>query len=224
MAAFVALCVWSTLPAAVAAVGSKDTTVEVDVLPALAVAPSYATGNTTLSLPTVSLPGQDRQVSTRGWRLSSTWTGGYGVTLRSTTDPALKGANAVDGSGASGDSFQDFRTSGCPCPWVVSGFDRGVFGYSASVNSSVGTAGDAAQWGTSSARRWRGLSRSEYPVFDTGGIGTFDLELHFRSQVPTSATQSAGSYRANLIVGIRPLISTGNRQLAKQQEAASASS
>jgi hypothetical protein len=205
---------WLSVPVAVGAVSSRDTLVEVDVLPALAVAPGYRTGKTSVALPVQTLPGEDKTASSDGWNVSSTWYGGYGVTIRSATSPALKGANAVDGAGASGDSFSDFTTSGCPCPWSAAGFDRGVFGYSASVGTKSGVAGEAAKWGSSSAKRWRGLTRTEYGIVDSGGIGEFDVELHFRTQIPETATQSAGSYRANIIVGIRPLITTGNRLTA----------
>lgn len=211
LVALVAPILWMCVPVAAGSVTSRDTLVEVDVLPAIAVAPGYRTGKTSVALPVQALPGEDKTASSDGWSVSSTWYGGYGVTIRSATSPALKGANAVDGSGASGDSFADFTTTNCPCPWTASGFDRGVFGYSASVGTTSGVAGEASKWGSSSAKQWRGLTRTEYGIVDSGGIGEFDLELHFRTQIPSTATQSAGSYRANVIVGIRPLITTGNR-------------
>jgi hypothetical protein len=173
---------------------------------ATSVTPGWTTGDASVRLPNISLPGEARDITSAGWGMSTNYANGYEVRIRATTDPAMRGANSVDGKGARA-SFADYTTSGCPCPWKVDTFNQGVFGYSVSVDSSTGsTVLDADKWGTDRARKWRGFTRSSYRAYSTaGGTGQYTMSVHLRSEVPDGATQLAGSYRASMVVSAHPL-------------------
>lgn len=209
VAVLLAAIAWTAAPLATGAIApvTSDTRIELTVPVATSVTPGWATGDANVRLPNLTVPGEPRDVTSAGWRMSTNWTKGYEVRIRSTTDPALRGSNSVDGSGARS-SFADFTTtSACPCPWTGKGFERGVFGYSVSVASSTGAPVlDADKWGTSKARKWRGLSRSSYRAYSTaGGTGEYAMAIHFRSMIPDGATQLEGSYRAGVVVSAHPL-------------------
>lgn len=208
LALVVAAVGWTAAPLATGALApvSSDARIELTVPVATSVTPGWTSGDTDVRLPNLTIPGQSRDVTSPGWRMSTNWTNGYEVRIRSTTDPALRGSNSVDGNGARS-SFADFTTGACPCPWTGRGFDRGVFGYSVSVAStSGGSVLDAAKWGTNGARKWRGFDRSSYRAYATaGGSGQYTMSIHLRSMIPDGATQLEGSYRAGLVVSAHPL-------------------
>ncbi len=207
-AVVVAVAAWTTAPLATGAIApaSSDTRIELEVPITTSMTPSWTTGATGVRLPNLSRPGEPRDVTSSGWRISTNWANGYEVRIRSTTDPALRGTNAIDGSGARS-SFADFSTSGCPCPWTGEEFKQGVFGYSVSVSSSTGsTVLDANKWGTSSDRKWRGFSRTSYRAYSTaGGTGLYTMDVHLRSMIPDGTTQVEGSYRSGIVVSAHPL-------------------
>lgn len=199
---------WAALPLADGVSASKDTRVQVTVDNAITIAPPPptsplpTTGNgASVRLPDLIAAGQTADVTSNGWTLGSNWDAGYEVFIRATSNPALRGQAAVDGDG-SRDSFQNFTAGACPCRWTTTGFTKGVFGYSASVGASAGSPTDTAQWGTSSNRKYRGLTTQDYRLYASGGRGTFDLSLLFRSQIPPGLTQAAGSYRATATLSV----------------------
>lgn len=202
---FVGIVLWHVAPEAQGTDASSSARVDLGVDTVLAVAPTLTKGDRTVRLSDITLPGQQRNASSDGWQIATNYPSGYEVKIRSTTDPALSGRNAVDGDGAR-ESFQDFRTSGCPCTWSTSGFSRGVFGYSADVSTASGSAAlDTSKWGSSGSRKWRGFDDSAYSIFETpGGDGTYALSLHFRTALPDGTTQPAGSYRANVVLSVAP--------------------
>ncbi len=208
LAVLAAVAAWTMAPLAGGAIPSKqsDTRIEVDVPVATSVTPGWTTGNANVRLGNISLPGEQRDVTSTGWKMSTNWTKGYEVRIRATSSPAMRGANSVDGQGARS-SFADYTTSGCPCPWKVDSFKQGVFGYSVSVASKTGsTVLDADKWGRPQARKWRGFSRSFYRAYSTeGGTGEYTMSVHLRSQIPENGTQLAGSYRASMVVSAHPL-------------------
>lgn len=206
----VAVTTWTMAPLATGAIGSdsSDTTIQVEVPITTSVTPGWQAGTARLRLPNISIPGKVHDVTSRGWRLSTNWVNGYEVRIRATSDPALRGTNAVDGDAARA-SFQDFHTKReCPCPWAGTGFDQGVYGYSVSVRSSSGeAASDASKWGDARARRWRGFSRTPYRAYATsGGTGEYSMSIHLRSMIPQGASQPQGSYRSGLVVSAHPLL------------------
>jgi hypothetical protein len=137
--------------------------------------------------------------------MSTNWANGYEVRIRATTDPALRGANAVDGTGARS-TFEDYKTTNCPCGWSGSGYAKGIFGYSVSVDSAGPTALDTSKWGSDSARKWRGFTTNSYRAYSTaGGTGEYTMDIHFRSMIPEGGTQLEGSYRAGIVVSAHPL-------------------
>jgi hypothetical protein len=186
---------------------TSDTRIELTVPTSTSVVPGWQSGDTAVRLPDLSFPGEPRDATSSGWRMTTNWVNGYEVRMRSTTSPALRGRNAIDGEG-NRSSFADFRTTGCPCPWDVSSFDRGVFGYAVSVRTRSGAAATGvAAWGTSSQRRWRGFSRSGHRAYATpGGAGLYDMSLHLRAMIPDGAVQEAGSYRAGIVISVHPLV------------------
>jgi hypothetical protein len=201
-------CLWTMAPLATGALApqTSDTKIAVTVPVSTSVTPGWITGDADVRIPNLSIPGEPRDVTSAGWRMSTNWANGYEVRIRSTTDPALRGNNAVDGQGARS-SFADFTTRNCPCEWSGEGFDRGVFGYSVSVSASNGAAAlDAGKWGTNRSRRWRGLDRTAYRAYSTaGGTAQYTMSIHLRSMIPDGATQLEGSYRAGLVVSAHPL-------------------
>ncbi len=203
-----AIATWLAAPLATGAIPdvSSDTTIQVTVPIATSVTPGWTSGDTSVRLPNASVPGEPSDVTSPGWKLSTNWAKGYEVRIRATTDPALRGANSVDGAGARS-SFADFTTGGCPCTWTGSGFTRGVFGYSVSVAATNGAPVlDADKWGTSGSRKWRGFSRSSYRAYSTaGGEAQYTMSIHLRSMIPVGQTQLAGSYRAVMVVSAHPL-------------------
>lgn len=209
LAILAAAIAWTAAPLATGAIApvTSDTRIELTVPVATSVTPGWASGDDNVRLPNLTIPGEPRDVKSTGWSMSTTWTNGYEVRIRSTSNPALRGSNSVDGNGARS-SFADFTTgTDCPCPWSGKGFERGVFGYSVSVASSTGAPVlDADKWGTNRARKWRGFSRSSYRAYSTaGGTGQYTMSIHLRSMIPDGATQLAGSYRAGLVVSAHPL-------------------
>lgn len=208
VAALVAVAAWTMAPLATGAIPSvqSDTVIQVTVPTTTAVTPGWTTGDPDVRLPNISFPGEPRDVTSPGWKMATNWVNGYEVRIRSTTDPALRGSNSVDGQGARS-SFADFTTADCPCAWSGKGFDRGVFGYSVSVSASNGAqVNDTGKWGTDSNRRWRGLSRNSYRAYSTiGGTSEYTMAIHFRSMIPDGATQLEGSYRAGVVVSAHPL-------------------
>ena len=208
IAVLAAIAIWLAAPMATGAIPdvASDTRIELTVPVATSVTPGWVTGDNAVRLPNASVPGEPSDVTSAGWKMSTNWVKGYEVRIRATTDPALRGSNSVDGSGARS-SFADFTTGGCPCPWTGSGFSRGVFGYSVSVTASNGAAVlDADKWGTSSNRKWRGFSRESYRAYSTaGGEAQYTMSIHLRSMIPEGQTQLAGSYRAGMVVSAHPL-------------------
>lgn len=212
----VALCAVGGWIAAPMAAGAGETTsanalIDLKVPVTTAVLPGWQPGNTSVTMPSLSIPGEAKDAQSAGWVMSTNWENGYEVRIRSTTSPAMRGANAVDGRGAS-DSMQDFSTStACPCPWSGSGYSKAVFGYSASVVASSGPpAQDTSQWGNTTNRRWRGLDDASYRLYSTpGGEGQYRMTLYFRSMIPDGATQSTGSYRTTAIVSVHPIFASG---------------
>lgn len=208
LVAVAAVCAWSMVPFASGALAPQDsdTTIAVDVPVSVSVTPGWVTGDSEVRLPNLSLPGDPNDVTSAGWRMSTNYVNGYEVRIRATTDPALRGNNAVDGAGAQS-SFADFTTGNCPCPWTGSGFDRGVFGYSVSVTATKGAQVlDVAKWGTDRARKWRGFDRAAYRAYSTaGGTAQYTMSIHLRSMIPDGATQLEGSYRAGMVVSAHPL-------------------
>lgn len=204
----VAVVAWTTAPLATGAIApvQSDLRIELEVPIATSVTPGWTSGDRDVSLPDLSIPGEARDVTSAGWKMSTNWVNGYEVRIRATTDPALRGANSVDGQGARS-SFADFTTKDCPCTWSTKGFERGVFGYSASVTSTTGaTVLDADKWGSSANRKWRGFTRNSYPVYSTaGGTGQYAMSIHLRSMIPDGETQLEGSYRAGFVLSAHPL-------------------
>lgn len=200
---------WSCAPFATAAFVpvTSSQRIEVTVPVSTSVTPGWRSGDTSVRLPDLGAPGQTRDATSAGWRLSTNWANGYEVRVRSTTAPALRGQNAVDGEGAS-ESFQDYTQANCPCPWTTGSFDRGVFGYSVSVASTSGAQPvGAAKWGSSSNRSYRGFSRSSYQAFATpGGAGEYTMSVHFRTEIPQGTVQREGSYRGTMVVSVHPLL------------------
>lgn len=197
------LVVHTVSPMAFGVTKTSDTQIQFDVEQSIAMAPGLTKGDTSVKMPDIVVPGQVMDAESDGWQISSNWALGYDVMIRSATDPALKGSNATDGDGSS-DYFKDYTLGGCPCSWDTSSFTKGVFGYSAYVTATSGTPQDTAKWGTSSSHKWRGFDDTPYTLFETGGMGAFDLVLYFRSTIPEDASQKAGSYRANVYLQIAP--------------------
>lgn len=207
IAVLAAIALWVMAPLATGAPGpvTSDTRIEVEVPVATSVTPGWQAGDTAVKLPTAWLPGQIRDISSDGWRMTTNWANGYEVRVRATTDPALKGSNSVDGKGAKA-SFQDYKASGCPCPWSGAGYERGIFGYSVEVASNAAAPLDTAKWGTPRARAWRGFTRTPYPLYSTaGGQGQYTMNILLRAMIPTGATQVEGSYRAGFVLSAHPL-------------------
>ncbi|MCW2972900.1 MAG: hypothetical protein JWN72_1173 [Thermoleophilia bacterium] len=205
-----ALAAWIGAPMATGtaiAPASGNLNLRLDVPVATSVTPGLTAGDTSVRLPKLALPGDPQDATSTGWKLSTNWANGYEVRIRSTSNPALRGVNAVDGSGAP-DAFADFSTDAdCPCPWSTTGSTKGVFGYSASVTGNGATVAGATKWGTSAARKWRGLNKSSYQLFSTtGGTNQYGLSLVFRSEIPQTAPQAAGSYRASFVISVSPLL------------------
>lgn len=201
------LIAWICVPFAQGAQSkTTDTQLLLGVDTVVAVAPNVSKGESRVQLSDLSIPGQQRDASSAGWRVVTNYPTGYRVKIRSTTSPAMQGSNAADGNGAD-DAFADFTRSGCPCPWTTSGFDKGVFGYSASVTTSSGSAAlDTGKWGTSSSRKWRGFDDTAYSLFETpGGAGAYQMTLYLRTALPESSAQTAGSYRAVLVLSVEPV-------------------
>lgn len=198
---------WTMAPLATSAIApvASSTRIQVEVPATASMTPGWTVGESEIELPAISVPGEAQDGTSSGWGVSSNWQNGYDVKVRATTDPALRGSNAVDGSGARS-SFQDFRTAGCPCPWTTEGFTRGVFGYSVAVKASQGgTASGVSRWGSNRARLWRGFTRAPYLAYTTaGGTGSYEMTLYLRTMVPEDAAQMEGSYRAGLVVSAHP--------------------
>ncbi len=209
LAAIVGVIAWTMAPLATGAIApvSSDTRIQLNVPVATSVTPGWTSGDTNVRIPNLSIPGEPHDVTSAGWKLSSNWAKGYEVRIRATTDPAMRGSNAVDGAGARS-SFADYTTGSCPCAWSGKGFDRGIFGYSVKVAASGGgTALDTDKWsGAGGTRKWRGFSRDSYRAYATsGGTGSYSMSIMLRSMIPDGATQVEGSYRAGLVVSAHPL-------------------
>lgn len=202
---------WSLAPGAGAVSQSGDVSLSVSTDRSIAVVPSFTRPGSSASirLDDLTMPGQRRDASSAGWTLSSNWVLGYTVKIRSATDPAMRGANAIDGKGAN-DSMKDFYVTGqqCPCSWTTNGVTKAVFGYSAAVDGpSVGAT--ASKWGTgnstSTTRKWRGFRTDDYTLFSTsGGSGSTSVSIMLRSELPEAASQLNGSYRARIELSVRP--------------------
>ncbi|MCW2922607.1 MAG: hypothetical protein JWM98_11 [Thermoleophilia bacterium] len=203
------LATWTMAPLATGALApvTSDTRIEVTVPVATSVTPGWQTGDASVRLPNVSIPNVPSDVTSAGWKMSTNWANGYEVRIRATTDPALRGQNAVDGKGARS-AFADYRTTSCPCPWSGDGFDKAMFGYSVSVVSAGGrTALDTSKWGTAKERKWRGFTKGSYRAYSTaGGTGQYTMAVHLRSMIPAGGTQVEGSYRSGLVVSAHPLL------------------
>ncbi len=184
---------------------SGSTNVDVTVLEHVAYTPSFTAGSRAVRLSELSQPGDMATARSGGWKLSSNWSYGYSLTGRATTAPALRGRNATDGNGADG-AFADFRRRGCPCLWSTKGFDKGIFGYSVEASRREGTLLDTEKWGGGDSRRWRGFTRTDYQLMKAGGTGQFSMNLLLRTQIPEQGVQEQGSYRANLVVGVTPVL------------------
>src|SRR5690606_15388120 len=130
--AVLVMLAWTMSPLATGAIApvQDDLRIDLNVPITTSVTPGWTTGATNVRLPNLSIPGGPRRVSSTGWRMSTNWVNGYQVRIRATSDPALRGANSVDGQGTRS-SFADYSTKDCPCEWRTSSFNRGVFGYSA---------------------------------------------------------------------------------------------
>lgn len=208
-AVLLTLVAWTCAPLATGALApvSSSQRIELTVPVSAMVTPGWSQGDTSVRLADLSSPGQVRDTTSAGWKMSSNWSTGYEVRVRSTTSPALRGQNAVDGAGAS-DSFLDFTKESCPCPWNADGFKRGVFGYSVSVATTSGAAPiGAEQWGTSSAREYRGFSRTSYRAYSTAGSPSeHAITMHLRSEIPQGAVQREGSYRGTMVLSVHPLL------------------
>lgn len=204
-----AAATWTAAPLASGALGplTSDTRIELEVPITTSVTPGWEVGDASVRLPNITMPGEARDVTSRGWKMSTNWVNGYEVRVRATTNPALRGLNAVDGNGAKA-SFEDYRTTACPCPWSDADYSRGIFGYSVSVASSGGAAAlGTAKWGTASARKWRGFTTGPYRAYSTaGGTGDYTMSLHLRSMIPDTGVQPEGSYRAGIVVSAHPLM------------------
>jgi hypothetical protein len=207
IALLVGVAMWMMAPLATGATSaSSDTRIELDVPVSTSVTPGWQTGDSQVRLENLTIPGEAHDVTSPGWKMSTNWANGYEVRIRATTDPALRGSNSVDGKGAKA-SFLDYKTTNCPCPWSGSGYGQGIFGYSVSVTSNGPAALDADKWGTSSARKWRGFSRTSYRAYSTpGGTGDYTMSVHLRSMIPDGAVQVQGSYRAGFVVSAHPLL------------------
>lgn len=202
------MALWIGAPLATAVVAPREsgTRIELNVPIVTSVTPGWQSGDGSVRLPNLAVPGEPQDATSNGWRMTTNWVKGYEIRLRATTSPALRGRNAVDGKGAQ-DSFADFSTSAeCPCPWSGKGYERGIFGYSVSVASTGPAAFDAEKWGSPRARRWRGFTRQSYRAYATpGGAGTYTMSLHFRTMIPEGAAQREGSYRASIIASAHPI-------------------
>lgn len=206
MVVLAAVVSWTMAPLATGAITPETATTRVDVeVPVTTtVTPGWQIGDDTVTLPKLTIPGETNDITSAGWRTSTNWVEGYEIRIRATTDPALRGSNAVDGSGARS-FFADYKASGCPCPWSLTGYTHGVFGYSASVTAVSGSAAEASKWGTAKARKWRGFTEDPYLVYSTpGGSGLYAMTVLMRSEIPDGAVQAEGSYRAGLIVSAHP--------------------
>lgn len=204
VAALVLLGAWAAAPLAQGVSESSDTVINLNIPNSTSIVPGFTAGDSLVSLPVQTAPGEAKDATSSGWALSTNWANGYQVTLRASSDPALHGRNAGD-TAAPRAYFEDFKTSGCPCPWSATG-DRGVFGYSVDVGTTTGTTADASKWGSGTSRKWRGFETSPYELFQTpGGPGQYTMSLQLRTQIPDSATQPAGAYRANLVLSVVPL-------------------
>lgn len=207
----VAIVGWSCLPLATGAGPApvnSGARVDLEVPITTSVTPGWQSGDTSVRLDDLVVPGKTTDASSTGWRLTTNWPNGYEVRVRSTSDPALRGSNSVDGAAAR-DSFADFSTAAaCPCPWSTDSAKKGVFGYSVSVSTANGAAAkDGARWGTNQGRKWRGFSRGSYRAFSTpGGAGTYLMTLHLRSEIPDGMAQVEGSYRASVVVSTHPML------------------
>jgi hypothetical protein len=201
------LAAWASMPSAFAVSTSSDARLLLGADTVVAVAPAVTKGTRAVQLADLTIPGEQRDADSEGWRVTTNFPTGYDIKLRATSDPALRGINAVDGAGAD-DDFQDFSTAGCPCPWTTDGFSKGVFGYSASVNTSSGNAAlDTSKWGASGAKKWRGFDDTAYSIFRTpGGAGSYQMTLHLRTALPPESNQAAGSYRTTLVLMVEPLV------------------
>jgi hypothetical protein len=202
----VAVATWTMAPLAAGALGpiTSDTRIEVEVPVSTSVTPGWTTGSD-VRLPPASVTGIARDASSTGWKMATNWANGYEVRIRATSEPALRGQNAVDGAGARA-SFADYKTLNCPCAWSGSGYDKGIFGYSVSVASTGAAPLDTAKWGTSAARKWRGFDTASYPAYSTaGGTGEYTMSIHLRSMIPDGGVQLEGSYRAGIVVSAHPL-------------------
>ena len=210
MALLALLAVWSASPIATGAPSvSSDLRIDLSVPVSTSVTPGWTSGDDTVRLANLRVPGDSANVSSGGWRMTTNWEHGYEVRLRSTTDPAMRGRNAVDGNAAS-DSFADFSTApDCPCPWTTSGYTRGVFGYSVSVDTATGSPAplETSRWLRDGSRLWRGLGPTSFRAYSTaGGAGDYTMTMHFRSAIPRAGSQREGSYRANVIASAHPLL------------------
>jgi hypothetical protein len=204
----VGVAAWTMAPFAIGALApaSSSARIELEVPVSTSVTPGWQTGDAQVRLPNATLPGETRDVTSAGWRMSTNWSNGYEVRVRSTTDPALRGVNSVDGLGAKA-SYKDYKTTNCPCGWSGSGYDQGIFGYSISVASAGPEALDTAKWGTSTSRKWRGFSKDSYRAYSTpGGTGDYTMSVHLRSMIPEGAAVVQGSYRAGFVVSAHPLL------------------
>jgi hypothetical protein len=207
IALLVGVATWLMAPLATGATSAtSDTRIELDVPVSTSVTPGWTTGDSQVRLANLTIPGEAHDVTSAGWKMSTNWANGYEVRIRATTDPALRGANSVDGKGAKA-SFLDYKTTNCPCSWSGSGYSQGIFGYSVSVASTGPAALDVSQWGTPTARKWRGFSRDSYRAYSTpGGTGDYTMSVHLRSMIPDGAVQVQGSYRAGFVVSAHPLL------------------
>ncbi|MCW2956472.1 MAG: hypothetical protein JWO69_1341, partial [Thermoleophilia bacterium] len=205
-----ALVAWVAAPLATGAAPpiQSDTRIEAEVPVSTSVTPGWRTGDSSVRLPSLTIPGEPQDVTSDGWGMSTNWVNGYEVRVRATTSPALRGSNAVDGNSAD-DAFADYSSAAsCPCPWTGQGANKGLFGYSVSVATSGGAAAtDTAKWGTDRSRKWRGFTKSSYRAYATGGgVGEYTMALHLRTMIPDGAAQRAGSYRAGVVISAHPLL------------------
>jgi hypothetical protein len=199
---------WTMLPRAMAASASSDTRINLTIPATVAVVPGLTRGARTVAMPDLTVPGVAKTGTSDGWKVSTNWIKGYEVQLSAVTSPAMQGKNAVTGDGAKG-KFSDYTASGCPCAWNADASNsggRGVFGYTVETDTdSVSAATGVSKWGTTTSRKWRGLTQDGYELFTTpGGTGQYSFALKFRSEIPAGAVQPFGNYRANTIMSIVP--------------------
>ena len=94
---------WAFLPLAIGAGPapvSSGARVNLDVPVTLSMTPGWKTGDTSVRMDDLTTPGVVNDATSTGWRLTTNYPRGYEVRVRSTTEPALRGSNSIDGNAA----------------------------------------------------------------------------------------------------------------------------